>query len=327
VTGIWGVTFVLLLLPPALATAWHWRSRRLGSLAPLAFALSLAGVVLSLGWGRLARPAGPDLLAVGLAATDTTVDRFATDRAEEALPVIEAYGRRVDVLASRGARVVVLPEKFVGVTDAYAPLVLRMLGEFAKRNHVALVAGLNRHGLPGKRNIAAIFTAAGEITWTYHKIHLVPGFEENYLPGDTTAIVLEDHVRWGIAICKDMDFPALGREYARAGVGLMLVPAWDFRRDGWLHARMAVVRGIEGGFAVARSAQEGLLTVSDDRGRIVAEMASHSGPEALLLASVAPGTGRSFYSRFGDWFAWICLGIAAAGMVRLRATRKEHTAS
>jgi apolipoprotein N-acyltransferase len=40
----------------------------------------------------------------------------------------------------------------------------------------------------------------------------------------------------GVTICKDMDFPGLSREYGRDGVGLLLVPAWDFDADGWLRA-------------------------------------------------------------------------------------------
>jgi hypothetical protein len=49
-----------------------------------------------------------------------------------------------------------------------------------------------------------------------------------------------------------MDFPALSREYAADGANLMLVPAWDFNVDGWLHSRMAVLRAVENGFALAR---------------------------------------------------------------------------
>ena len=52
--------------------------------------------------------------------------------------------------------------------------------------------------------------------------------------------------RSSVAICKDLDYPPLGRAYARAEVGLLLVPAWDFQNDGWLHSRMAVMRGVEG---------------------------------------------------------------------------------
>ena len=58
----------------------------------------------------------------------------------------------------------------------------------------------------------------------------------------------------------------LGRAYSRLGVDAMLVPAYDFDRDAWSHASMAVLRGVEGGFSVVRAARDGLLTVSDRYG-------------------------------------------------------------
>lgn len=106
------------------------------------------------------------------------------------------------------------------------------------------------------------------------------------------------------AICKDMDFPELARDHAQAGVEVMLVPAWDFVRDAWFHQRMAVMRGVEGGYAVIRTAQDGLATVSDDRGRVLAAEHSWSSPEVLLTAEVTPGPGGTLYSGTGDWFGW-----------------------
>lgn len=111
----------------------------------------------------------------------------------------------------------------------------------------------------------------------------------------------------GLAICKDLDFPRYIRNYGEAGVGVFFVPAWDFTIDAWLHCRMAVVRGVENGFALVRSANDGYLTVSDDHGRINAETVSYTAPEVTLLADVHPSTDRTFYSVSGDWFPLINL--------------------
>jgi apolipoprotein N-acyltransferase len=104
-----------------------------------------------------------------------------------------------------------------------------------------------------------------------------------------------------------MDFPRLSREYASDGANLLLVPAWDFNLDRWLHARMAVLRGVENGFALARCARNGLLTLADNRGRILAEAAS--APDRFVsITSRLPVPGeKTFYARAGDWFAWICV--------------------
>ncbi len=89
------------------------------------------------------------------------------------------------------------------------------------------------------------------------------------------------------------------------------MPAWDFVRDGRLHARMAVMRGIDGGFAVVRSARTGRMTVSDAFGRVLAERTS-SALATSIVEQVTTGDGRTFCARTGDWFAWLALMLAAA---------------
>lgn len=44
-------------------------------------------------------------------------------------------------------------------------------------------------------------------TPTYDKRHMVPGFEDTFLRGDKPLILQQGDVRFGVAICKDMDFP------------------------------------------------------------------------------------------------------------------------
>jgi apolipoprotein N-acyltransferase len=78
---------------------------------------------------------------------------------------------------------------------------------------------------------------------------------------------------------------------------------------------MAVLRGVEGGFAVARAARGGRLTISDDRGRIIAEAASGAAPVASVLAEVRLRQAGTPYARHGDWFAWLAGGVLALALV------------
>jgi apolipoprotein N-acyltransferase len=88
---------------------------------------------------------------------------------------------------------------------------------------------------------------------------------------------------------------------------LLLVPAWDFNLDRWLHARMAVLRAVENGFGLARSARNGLLTLSDDRGRILRETKTLPDRFIAITGQINVGHGKTFYTRTGDWFAWACV--------------------
>jgi apolipoprotein N-acyltransferase len=121
-----------------------------------------------------------------------------------------------------------------------------------------------------------------------------------------------------------MDFPLLSRQYSRDGVGLLLVPAWDFADDAWLHGRMAVARGVESGFSIARAAKEGLLTVTDDRGRVLAERNSKSAPFTTLVADVPIRHTTTIYARLGDWFAWLNILMLLSLTISLCAKHRQR---
>jgi apolipoprotein N-acyltransferase len=311
-TGLWGISFIVSLVPAALATTWRGRQEPGTVHAGLALAALPLGLTLVFGAAHLGAPSPSQHIRVGLAVSDTSARYVGAADAAVALPVIHAYAVRVAALAERGAQVIVLPEKFVGVTPAYADAARAIFATVALERHVTIVAGFNMVGAPERRNLAVVFGPTGRVALEYDKMHLIPSLEEGYRSGTRIGLIPGGEVSIGVAICKDLDFAPLGRAYGRAGVGLLLVPAWDFVNDGWLHSRMAVLRGVESGYAVARTATNGLLTASDARGRIVAERASSHAPEVLLTALVPVEPGGTFYSRTGDWFAWLCLGLMIA---------------
>ena len=306
-TGLWGVTFILTLIPASIAVAYHLRRNKRQAAPALVIPLALGLAILFYGWVSLAQPVSGRSIRVGLATTDTTIRYFRTQKSEEALQVVQAYARRIGHLASQGAQVIVLPEKFVGVTPDYASDVYRVLGEAARNSQVTVIVGLNRIGEEHSMNVAVVFSPMGLVAAEYNKIHLLPGFESRYQAGTKPVEFSILGTTAGLAICKDMDFPGWTSRYARDGVGIVFVPAWDFGQDGRWHSRMAVMRGIEGGFAVVRSAQDGLITVSDHLGRILAEDRSSREADVLLVSNVQPGPGRTFYSTSGDWVAWLAL--------------------
>jgi apolipoprotein N-acyltransferase len=136
----------------------------------------------------------------------------------------------------------------------------------------------------------------------YDKHHLLPGVEREK-PGDKRVLLDQPSGRWGLQICKDMDFPKLSREYALQGANLLLVPAWDFNLDRWLHAQMAVLRAVENGFALARSAQ--WPTLSDNHG---GSCGSATVPGRFVSSPKSERAGN-FYTQTGDWFAWLCVAM------------------
>ncbi|HEY0992869.1 MAG TPA: nitrilase-related carbon-nitrogen hydrolase, partial [Kofleriaceae bacterium] len=236
--------------------------------------------------------------------------------------LLEAYATRAAELAAQGARLIVLPEK-LGVAADRADLLEgdARFQALADRSGAAIAVGLILAAPPASYNEARVYVP-NQAVQAYKKRHLLPPFESPFTPGDALVVVPSPRATWGVAVCKDMDFTPLSRDYGRAGVALMLVPAWDFVLDGRLHGRMAVMRGVESGFGVVRAAKQGHLMVSDNRGRILAETPSDAAPFATLLADAPTAHDATLYLALGDWFAWLTLAVLAvalAQLIRLRA--------
>jgi apolipoprotein N-acyltransferase len=332
-SGLLGVTFLVSMVPSALAVAWHRRAW--SAIVPAA---AITAAVVGFGVLRLReRPEGIGV-RVGLAASDQDIEAAASTQVPaEALAAARAYGRRIERLADEDAQVIVLPEKFLGVTPADSTDVLQVFSDVARTRHVTVIAGLNRIAVDPPRNVGALFGPDGRVIVEYEKRHMVPIAEREFLGlrrnlmsragrnptpyhvGEQPGIFDFSGVKLGVAICKDLDFPAWSRLYGQHDVRILFVPAWDFVVDARLHSRMAVVRGVENGFTIARSAQQGLLTFSDAYGRILAEVPSGTQPEALLVREIFPGPGTTFYSRHGDWLGWMSTVGLLAFLILSRA--------
>jgi apolipoprotein N-acyltransferase len=227
---------------------------------------------------------------------------------EQALNLLHEYADELRRVTPAGTQIVVLPEKIGRVSESALPEVDALFASAATATRAAIVLGVVRRTPSAAFNSSGFYSAEGKLEVNYDKHHLLPGVEPER-PGDKRVLLDEPSGRWGLQICKDMDFPKLSREYAADGANLLLVPAWDFNLDRWLHARMAVMRAVENGFALARSARNGLLTLSDNRGRIIAEASTVPGRFVSVAGKVNVAREETFYTRTGDWFAWLCAAI------------------
>lgn len=322
VTGPWGMSFLLFLFPATLAIGLHLRH-----LAPkqalriVGAGLGVSVLVLIFGAVRLTLPVPRQQVRVGLIASDAPANVDVADKGTQTNRLFRDYASEAEGLAARGAQVIVLPEKLGVAVDPDTKDTDAIVQSLADKTKSAIVVGLIDVSPPVKYNQARVYTPKAPLL-TYNKHHMLPFFESQLKPGTTLTLMLEPSGTWGVAICKDMDFTQLSRQYGEAGVGLMLVPAWDFVQDRWWHGHMAVMRGVESGFSVTRAAKQGYLTVSDDRGRILAETRSDSTPFATLVADVPAVHDTTLYVLLGDWFAWLALTTLVFALVQLYQLRK-----
>jgi apolipoprotein N-acyltransferase len=254
---------------------------------------------------------------VGLVSSDQDSN---VDVAEDGAPTAKLfadYSAAIEKLAGQGAKVVVLPEKLGVVLDAGLQDTDGYFQKLVDRSGAGIVVGMIRVAGDGKKYNEARIYLPGKPPQSYDKQHMLPPFESKLTPGTSLAVLPRADGVWGVAICKDMDFNALSEDYGKQGVGMMLVPGWDFVSDWVTHGHMAIMRGVESGFSIVRSAKQGSLYVSDDRGRILAEVSSDSAPFATLLATVPAVHHDTFYMVAGDWFAWITLLVLFVTLGRL----------
>lgn len=305
-TGPWGMSFVLMLFPAGLALALHlWNPARRQAVRILGATLAVVAAVLIFGAVRLAIPQPGPRVTVGLVASDENPGPARAGAATMAR--FQAYAQQAQNLILRGAQVVVMPEGLGVVVDPDAANADAIFQGVADHFGAVLVVGVGHVAGTVKYDEARIYSPHAPMR-SYDKEHLLPPLEDMFTPGTArTFFPAPGKARgqvWGVAICKDMDFTEPARAYGRADVGLMLVPGGDFRVDAFWHGHIAVMRAVEDGFSLVRSARKGFLTVADDRGRIVAETASKSAPFATALATLPEGHSATLFLLLGDWFGW-----------------------
>jgi predicted amidohydrolase len=148
------------------------------------------------------------------------------------------------------------------------PYVLGVQALAAKLGVWILVgSALVAKGADKAANRAVLIDAAGAIVATYDKLHMfdvdLPNgdrYRESslYQPGTKAKIAETPWGPLGLTICYDMRFPHLYRALAKAGVGMIAVPAAFTRPTGEAHWDVLLrARAIENGAFVLAAAQGG----------------------------------------------------------------------
>ncbi len=315
--GICGVAFIMSLLPSGLAVAWYRRRWHMDWTHPAIMAAGVFGLAVVLGWIRVILTPTTPSVRVAMVASAQLIPQSESTDPSDAANIVALYAKLVPRVASGGTQVVVLPEKIVGVTPLYESDVIRGFQQIASMSHVWLVVGLNQIGRTPKGNIAVVFGPDGKIAAAYGKHHLIPSLEWDYKAGSKPAIFDAPWGRTAVLICQDLDFPDTARELAAHDVRVVMAPASDWAGSELIHQRMAVVRGVESGFSLARAARGGMVSANDSRGRQIAARATVHGEDALATAYLPLGAGRTLYSRSGDWFGQLCVMFTILLMLRL----------
>jgi apolipoprotein N-acyltransferase len=303
--GVWGITFLLGFVSAGLALSLRNRS---AMPAILAVALFAANAIF--GTVRMSEPPTRST-RVALIDTDTRESAVFSDSASDTYAIVDAYADQIRSLNGKGVELVVIPEKLA---------IAELAGQKDLKAKLADAARAY--------NVSWAFMPNGFGPMVYTKRRLVPGLEARYTIGGGARVMNNGT---GLEICKDMDFQAMIRaDMVTMKPTLLAVPAWDFGGDRWGHARVAILRSVENGVPMARAARDGLLTLNDRYGRVVAE--KPTGGDFVTLIGSLPldeAGGDTLYDRIGDAFGWLCVvaGFELIGAAFLMRRRQSASAT
>jgi apolipoprotein N-acyltransferase len=184
-------------------------------------------------------------------------------------------------------------------------------------------------------NSAALVSPGSEWVGRYDKIHLVPfgeyvpfksifGFAGglskevgDFSPGESRAPLEAGSDKLGVFICYESIFPDDVRQFAENGAQVFV----NVSNDGWYgdsgayaqHLRQARMRAVENSRWLLRDTNTGVTASIDPYGRIVAQAPRKA--RTALDAPYALSNVTTFYTRHGDWFAYVCAIISVVALL------------
>lgn len=347
-TGPLGLSFAILWVGAGLATALPPRRRW----APLAAAAGTVGAVIAYGVGRTpviqaaidAAPAVRTGLVQGnVGIVEKSDAAYFEMNAERYRLLSERLQDHVDVL--------VWPESVAQWwIPAQAAALEADLNPFVDLRRFLIFGGLsaklNGDGTAAKYNSAFLIGPQGRVLGRYDKQVLLPFGE--YLPGasiipalaalspqtgdftpGTVAATLDvpGAMRVAPLVCYE-DVPArIARDMTRKGAEVLLTmfnDAWfGVSAAPYQHEAAALWRAIENRRYFLRVGNAGVTGLIDPFGRVVQHLGLFT--EETMRADVRPLRLETFYTRYGDVFAWSVTAVTALwAAVRLRGDRRSR---
>jgi len=137
----------------------------------------------------------------------------------------------VDAEAARGTDLVILPETWRGQKDNPEPLdgaTVSAMAALAKKHRTYIVCPIDRTEGQRRLNSAVLLDRTGKVGLVYNKVY--PYWSEFKLKppvdiGDEVSVYQADFGRLGMAICFDVNFPALWQRLADQGAELVVWPS------------------------------------------------------------------------------------------------------
>jgi apolipoprotein N-acyltransferase len=356
--GVYGLSMLVAAVSAALAFAAggprqgqapgfarEGRDRKAGDYAQYIPAAAILAMVLLIAvWGSR-RVAASEWTRAGesirIGMIQGNVDQAQKWDVKRASAIFQDYLNLTRRAIREGAQLVLWPESstpFLFEEDLPAATVVRTLAQQAR---VPIVFGSDQieRGRPDRYyNSAFLVRADGTTGGVYRKMHLVPFGEYvpfqrllffaaplteqsgTFSPGLNPELLPVDGHRISVAICYEVVYPDLVRQFVTGGSELLTT----ITNDAWFgqtsapmqHFQQAAMRAIENGRYLVRSANTGISGIVDPYGRVLAQT-------PIFESAVVVGEARflrtsTFFSRHGDVLAYASVVATLALLVVAR---------
>jgi len=319
-TGVYGVSFLLVVTSLSLV---GWARNK-----PRNLSLPLLLVALSWGYGhyRLTHTSESGQ-PITVALLQGSIDQYKKwDQA-----YVQEIELTYEVLVARAKvqnpQIIVWPETSVPGYLLQDRALTTWLAQVIRNSGCYHIIGTPFMNGKDAYNSAFSIDPSGRLLGQYSKHHLVPFGEivpfgdtlgrwihvlnelGGFTAGQESTVLTVGPAEVGINICYEAIFPALVRKSVAQGAELIA----NLTNDGWYmktaapyqHFAPNVFRAIENDRWLVRADNTGISAIIDPLGHVTA--ASPIFQPEIVTGQIYLRRTRTFYTRFGDVFAWICI--------------------
>jgi apolipoprotein N-acyltransferase len=336
ITGIYGLSFVVAAFNALVAWVFLVRSRRSFLIGAVTTAIAVSAVLVG---DQFVPREKPDFVAALVQTNFPESPEYPSDWMDQHAGEMDELERLSIGSAEAVHGITVWPEAPAPFYWQDPKFSTRMAAiARATGNHVLTGVVDWKRAADGRLlpyNTVILIDPSGRRVFSYDKIHLVPFGEYvplrrwltfvekltvevgEFQPGTVHAVGEIPGGRFGVAICYEAIYPDEIRRFVTGGARLLI----NVSNDGWFggsaageqHLFHARVRAVENRRWLLRDTNTGFTASVDPYGRVVALL--QTDVRGALAAPYSFRGDLTPYTRWGDWFAFLCIAAALAVLV------------
>lgn len=151
-----------------------------------------------------------------------------------------------------------------------------------------------------------------------------------FIAGREFTLFNTNETTFAVTICWENLLPDLVRKFVNKGAKFII----NLTNEAWFgedaapeqFLSMSVLRAVENGVYIARCANTGISCIIDSCGRVLDRVRDKQGKDVfvrgVLTGEVVPLSSNTLYTRYGDWFPWLCV-FASVGVILASALSRK----